>query len=246
MSGSAELPRVLLIDDDPSIRRLIVMALEDLPLTLISCENTLEAREVLARRTVDLIITDLMMPGETGASLLESFVAQPALQGAARLVVFSAMAARQQADNWPDLWAWLPKPSSIDALRGCVQGALNLSPNAAGAPSAAAPLDRRAEQQKAIAERFGGDLALYNAFRLSCIRQFETDLARGEQASLAGDGQTLAQLAHNLKSVLALLGLPEGSAAAARLENAASSSLSEQSAAWRSLRATVESAMRED
>jgi CheY-like chemotaxis protein len=83
-------PRVVCVDDDASIRRFVELALEDLPVELLTCADATTARELLRQGPVALLITDLMMPGESGFELLASLMADPALRGGALLAVFSA------------------------------------------------------------------------------------------------------------------------------------------------------------
>ncbi|TXC67071.1 response regulator [Piscinibacter aquaticus] len=62
-------PRVLLVDDDPSIRRFVALALEDLDLELVEAGSVAQARERLAEGAgYALIVTDLMMPGRPGST----------------------------------------------------------------------------------------------------------------------------------------------------------------------------------
>lgn len=57
------LPRVLLVEDDASIARFVELALEELPIELVTCTNVGDAMQALQARHTRLIITDLMLPG---------------------------------------------------------------------------------------------------------------------------------------------------------------------------------------
>lgn len=70
----------------------------------------------------------------------------------------------------------------------------------------------------AVAEHFEGDLPLYLQYASACWEQFSMDLASGDAAAEAGDLRALRLLSHNLKTVLAALGHPAPSTAAAELE----------------------------
>lgn len=59
-------PRVLLVEDDPSLRRFVALALDELDIQLLRCASVAEAVEVLSQGPVRLVLTDLMMPGESG------------------------------------------------------------------------------------------------------------------------------------------------------------------------------------
>lgn len=58
--------RVLLIDDYADVRRMLRMALEDVGIDVIEAKNGAVGLEMLKTDTVDLIITDLLMPEKEG------------------------------------------------------------------------------------------------------------------------------------------------------------------------------------
>lgn len=62
-------PRILLIDDEPSIREPLSEYLEAQGFAVTDAANASEARSVLRAQTVDLVVSDIMMPGEDGLSL---------------------------------------------------------------------------------------------------------------------------------------------------------------------------------
>src|SRR5581483_4185657 len=61
---------VLVVDDDPAVLALLTAQLNTDFETLTAC-TAVQAREVLARRSVDIVLTDLQLPGESGLSLLD-------------------------------------------------------------------------------------------------------------------------------------------------------------------------------
>jgi CheY-like chemotaxis protein len=207
MSGR---PRVLLVDDDPSIRRLVELALEDLPIELVSCASVAQARAELRVQAAKLVITDLMMPVESGFDLLEALAADPALRAGAHLAVFSAGLNAPTRARLAGLGVWreLDKPVSISALEACVVDALALAPGpaAAAAPGTPSPGTFGVEERAAIDGGFGGDAALYAAFREQALQQFGADALEGDRALAAADWPALRRLVHSLKGVLALLG----------------------------------------
>lgn len=237
-------PRVLLVDDDPSIRRFVALALEELPIELIEAGSVREAREKLAGGArFALIVTDLMMPDETGLDLLQHLADHPAQRAGARLAVFSAglNAAMQARLAGFDVWRQLSKPISVLELEDCVREAVGVAPAGADSPGVAAGstpagrLDAGAEE--AVQRHFAGDRALFLAYRASCIAQFEADVRAGDAALAQGDMPALRRLAHSLKSVLLTLGETPGSTVARQLEDAAGRAEAATSAPlWQSLR----------
>jgi len=205
------LPRVLLIEDDPSLRRFVQLALEELPIALLSCATVDEALPELQRAPVALLLTDLMLPGRSGLDLLQQLQREPALRAGARLAVFSAglqPVLRQQLQAL-DVWRMLAKPCSIAELEACVLDALGAAPTAT---------EPRSDVDALVASHFGGNGALYEAFRASCLPQFLIDVQTGDMACQQGDAQALGRLAHSLKSVLLTLGQPQAAEQAGALE----------------------------
>ncbi len=224
--------RVLLVEDDASIRRYVRMALEELPLELVEAATLAQARAELAAAPVALLLTDLMLPDGHGSELL-----QVAAAGAAACrVVFSAGVDARMRERLDALGvhAVLEKPVSLPALLACVESALAGAPASAaadlpGAPAAAAAVAAAAaapatadptdvESRRAIELHFGGDASLYAAFRAAALGQFDADVQAAGAALAAGDAAALRRVAHNLKSALRLLGHDAPAELARRLE----------------------------
>ena len=211
-----ELARVLLMEDDASLQRFVSLALSELPLALRCCDSVDAALAVLENEGVQLVLTDLMLPGRSGFELIETLAQRPG--PVPRIVVFSAglsPAAKARLAQLP-VWRLLAKPCTVRVLEACVREALEVAETPAAAP---ATWHQHAD---AVAQHFSGNQTLYDGYRAGCLRQFAADAAAGEAACAARDAQALHRLAHNLKSVLLLLGHENASAQAARLEHAAS------------------------
>jgi len=61
-------PTILIVDDEPGIRALVTESLSAHGLNVIEARNTSEMDRKLAEHAVDLIILDVLMPGEDGIS----------------------------------------------------------------------------------------------------------------------------------------------------------------------------------
>ncbi|HEX5788596.1 MAG TPA: response regulator [Woeseiaceae bacterium] len=59
-------PHILVVDDDPEIRELLGSYLEDMGFRASIAENAVAARAAVARDAPDLVVLDLMLPGESG------------------------------------------------------------------------------------------------------------------------------------------------------------------------------------
>lgn len=201
------LPRVVLVEDDAHVRRFVQLALDGLEVDLIACATLADARRALDAGAPSVVLTDLRLPDGSGLELLAWLQARTAAQSAAcRTVVFSGGIDPSTTRQLETLQVWrvLHKPASVGALMACVEEALQ------SLPARAAPaLDAPAAPVDPVAEFFGGDRALYAAYRQACVAQFARDVAAGDQAVSAGDCAALRRVAHNLKSVLTMLGEAE-------------------------------------
>lgn len=220
-------PRVLLVEDDASIRRFVAMALEDLPIALVQADSLAQARERLAEAPVALMLTDLMLPDGDGLDLLDG-----PDRPHGRAIVLSAGVSPAQRTRALALGVWrvLDKPVSLADLLGAVEAALAdapADPACASGPPVGAPAGTAAalDEAGAIARHFGGQAALYHAFRRACVAQFHADCTEGDDAVAAGDAARLRRLAHSLKSVLTLLGADALAREAAAIEAQAAGAL---------------------
>lgn len=245
--STAGRPRVLLVEDDPSLQRFVQLALEDFEIELLAVSSVDAGLAELARAPAALVLTDLMLPDRSGFELIETLAAQPALRAGARVAVFSAgltPATRARLER-SEVWRLLSKPCGLAELEACVRDALAGAGacKEGGEPVATAAHDRPSlpnGQAAAIAEHFGGNAALYHAFRASCLHQFQADLAEGDRALAAGDAPALRRLAHSLKSVLLSLGHAEAAAHALALDEACEpNDWPAMAALWPQLRAAL-------
>ncbi len=71
MSDSEQAPHILIVDDEPSILKLLSKITSQCGYRCITASNAAEARECLAARQFDLLLTDIQMPGESGIELMK-------------------------------------------------------------------------------------------------------------------------------------------------------------------------------
>ena len=247
-AGEAEgtpvsMPRVLLVEDDSSIARFVQMALEELPIELVTCTNVPSAMSALRAGGVELIITDLMLPGESGIDLVQRLLQEPVQEHRIPVAVFSAgltPPVREQLQAMK-VWRMVSKPASVAELEACVTDALALAstpPDSAPAVVALPGQTPCDDEAQAIATHFAGDEFLFRAYRARCLQQFAADVRQGDAACSAQDWTTLRRLAHSLATVLLTLGHPAQSVRARQLENTSAQSAADESREhWRLLRA---------
>ncbi|HEV2131154.1 MAG TPA: response regulator, partial [Longimicrobiaceae bacterium] len=70
MTKAAEKEQILLVEDDASLRRVVAEVLDAHGHAVVVSPDAAHALEVLQSQRVDLVITDLAMPGMRGEALL--------------------------------------------------------------------------------------------------------------------------------------------------------------------------------
>jgi CheY-like chemotaxis protein len=203
MSRSA----VLVVEDDPLQGRLISGALEPLGVHLVWCTMVDDALEALAQQSFDLVITDLHLHDRSGYEVVERVAAARAVGGAPKVLVFSGDLSENHRQRLASagVWHMLAKPISIPELQMCVSSAVGRD---LGISTRRMPLDAPED----------GDANLRADFMAQCIPQFRLDVLRGDVALIANDLESLRRLAHDLKTVLSVIGLDTAAQYAAQLE----------------------------
>ncbi|MDH5560921.1 MAG: response regulator [Deltaproteobacteria bacterium] len=62
--------RILLVDDDPLVRKTLKNILESRTFKVAQAESAVKAREILKTQNFDILITDHQMPGLSGEELI--------------------------------------------------------------------------------------------------------------------------------------------------------------------------------
>ena len=113
---------VLVVEDEPTVRSVVERCLAQLGLVVSSAGSVAEARHVLAAGPVDLLVTDLGLPGESGVDLLRSLAAEdrPAT------IVLTGSDDQDAVRSSLDLgaFAYLTKPPTLGGLQIAAVGAL--------------------------------------------------------------------------------------------------------------------------
>jgi two-component system chemotaxis response regulator CheY len=116
--------RILIVEDSPTMRSLLVSALEDLdsPAKLIEVESGFEALRVLPREPFDLILTDINMPDINGLELV-SFVKNEEQYRSIPLIIVSTEGSDRDREKGISLGAdaYVVKPFEPEELRRLVQ-----------------------------------------------------------------------------------------------------------------------------
>ena len=103
---------ILVVDDEPGIREVIVMLLQDEGYRVLQAENGARALELLRAEQPDLLVLDIMMPVLDGFEVLRRLREMPDFE--ATHVILMSAAVRPTPDY--QVAAFLPKPFELDQL----------------------------------------------------------------------------------------------------------------------------------
>ncbi len=120
-------PRILVVDDDPHIRRLIIAALKRDGYAFLQAANGQEALDAMRAEHPDVVVLDLMMPVVSGWDVLRQRMQDMQLS---RIPVILVSANRdpeivEAIDR--GICAFLPKPFDIDVLASLVRTCITVS-----------------------------------------------------------------------------------------------------------------------
>ena len=119
-------PRLLLVDDDPSLLRLMTLRLEGEGYQVISADSAEAALPLLGKHSIDVVLSDLRMPGLDGMSLFDEIARRypglPVVLMTAHGSIPEAVAATQRG-----VFGFLTKPLNNTELRDILQQAVHQS-----------------------------------------------------------------------------------------------------------------------
>jgi CheY-like chemotaxis protein len=111
--------KILIVDDTDEIRNDLCRFLRTQGYDVVDAANGVQALEILARETVDLVISDYVMPGMDGIQLIERIHAE---WPTTRLVLLSGYLSAAEADRMLKGKAqYISKPTSLNALLNTIR-----------------------------------------------------------------------------------------------------------------------------
>ncbi len=117
-------PRVLHIEDDADTRTVVAESISDVA-NVVAVSTAEQARDILLKESFDLVILDMLLPGENGDSVLRFLLDRSTPPP--RVLVFSAL--DMAVDKWPPVTRALVKArTDIVTLRDHVVELLNGEP----------------------------------------------------------------------------------------------------------------------
>jgi len=118
-------PRLLVVDDDPLVRDIIVESIQAMGYTVDWSGNGMEALERNLAQPYDLIVTDMLMPGLDGLSLIRNLNVQGSKSD---VIVITGYGSVENAVECMKAGAldYLIKPFTIDQIQMAVRKAVEL------------------------------------------------------------------------------------------------------------------------
>ncbi|HEU0027011.1 MAG TPA: response regulator [Ktedonobacterales bacterium] len=116
----AHTPTVLIVDDDPAIRKMLVemLALEGYPTE--TAADGAEALALLARSASRLILLDLLMPGVDGRGVVTQLESSADARAKHRIILMSAWTNLEMANDL-QVDGKLPKPFTLAQLMSIME-----------------------------------------------------------------------------------------------------------------------------
>ena len=115
----------LVVDDDSALRTVVAQDLEDLELEVLTASQPLEALELLRSREVDLVLTDVRMPGQSGTWLCQELTSQHPHIPVIVMTGFGSMEVAVEALR-AGAYDFLSKPFKAAELEAAIHRALEV------------------------------------------------------------------------------------------------------------------------
>jgi signal transduction histidine kinase/CheY-like chemotaxis protein/HPt (histidine-containing phosphotransfer) domain-containing protein len=219
-----ESPRVLVVEDHPVNREVLVLQLELLGIAADSVENGVDALEAWARGRYAAVLADIHMPHMDGHELARRLRAAEADRGAVHtpIVAITANAIKGEEERClaSGMDAYLAKPVSIEQLRATLERWLPVDGSKREQQGREAQSNPVAAIDRAVLAGWLSDEAAIDSL-LGKFRDTAIETERiVEACSRSGDLAALAAAAHKLKGAAQAVGAIGVATAAALLERA--------------------------
>jgi len=116
--AAAAVGRILVVDDEPLVRKTLVRRLVKLGHDAVGAEDGADAMAMLSQgATYDLVVTDMLMHPVGGRALAE-WIAEHRPDLASRLVFMTGAADREDVRRFLESRYWLRKPVQAKQIQG--------------------------------------------------------------------------------------------------------------------------------
>ena len=123
VTSSMNAPEVLIVEDEKLLRLMMAKLLQVSGYRVFMCRDSLQALELVEKRTFDLIITDLMMAGATGMDVLR---ATRKCQPRAKVIIITGTPSSQTLleAKRQGAYAYLRKPFQLKQFLSILKDAI--------------------------------------------------------------------------------------------------------------------------
>jgi putative nucleotidyltransferase with HDIG domain len=119
-----QLANVLLVDDEQAVLNSLRRTLRSKPYNLFTATSGEDGIKIIENQKIDLVISDMRMPGMSGAEFLSKVSHSNPLTSRIILTGYADMDATVQAINEAQIVAYITKPWKKDALQQTIEMAL--------------------------------------------------------------------------------------------------------------------------
>jgi DNA-binding NtrC family response regulator len=119
-----EKQKILVVDDEPSIRRILQVAFEKVGYACLTAEDADEAMATIKSDAPDCVVTDVTMPGRTGYELLKEIKAHNEELPVVIVTAYGTIPQAVQAIR-DGAFEYVTKPFDLDVLKKVVASALS-------------------------------------------------------------------------------------------------------------------------
>ncbi len=221
---------MLVAEDNPVNQRVVQLLLERRGHRVDLVADGAEAVAAVRRTRFDLVLMDVQMPVLDGLAATEQIHAEPPPHGAPRIVALTAnaMVDDRTATARAGMDGFLAKPireADLDAVLAFSAAHADVAEASEAGPDSPAlritEADGIREWVDCMAASTPGDRRRIATVLHNFAERLPDTLHRMDQAAIAGDGRSLARLAHSLKGSSATLGANHFAALCADLEDRA-------------------------
>jgi two-component system response regulator AtoC len=117
-------PTLLVVDDEPKIRRILELSLSDLGYRVLGAANAGEAEQLLAAEPIDLVLADLQLPDRSGIELLERIRAAHADLPVILITAYGSVESAVRAIKL-GAFDYVVKPFAVEEIEALVARALD-------------------------------------------------------------------------------------------------------------------------
>ncbi|MGH8658624.1 MAG: response regulator [Gammaproteobacteria bacterium] len=113
---------ILAVDDSASMRKMVSFTLEQAGFDVVQASDGQEALRLAGEKAVDLVLTDVHMPGMDGIELIKALRALPNYRHTPILTLTTESSAEKKAQaKTAGATGWIVKPFTPDKLIGTIK-----------------------------------------------------------------------------------------------------------------------------